>query len=161
MQNSSSKVRKRAMSSGVQKAKITLILASLITCSQVSVALADQASEFTQKVYNLIANLYNQAFVIITIAAALLVMIALCVRMTSNTQKASQATSWLIRIVVCYLAINCIGVIFNVINDTTKGLDYASNNREWFCSAGHANRAQDSTCQYILDDGSKCGRSRP
>ena len=92
----------------------TALNAGIIACA------ADDIQGFGNTISKLIGNIYDATFGVVTIFAALMAIIALIVRMTANQQKAAQATSWLVRIVICYVAINCIGLIVNVINNTTK-----------------------------------------
>lgn len=76
------------------------------------------------RITNIVTEIYSATFAVVTVLAALLIVIALVVRMTANQQKATQATSWLTRIIICYALINCIGIIFSVIDSTTEGMGF-------------------------------------
>lgn len=86
----------------------TMMLASTVTISG-----------FGAEVKTVVVNIYNAVFPVVTVIAALLLVIAFIVRMTGNQQKASQATSWIVRIIICYVCINCIGLLFKVIDGAT------------------------------------------
>ena len=43
--------------------------------------------------------------------------------MTGEPQKAAQATNWITRIIVTYIAINCIGMFFTVMKSITAGMN--------------------------------------
>lgn len=73
---------------------------------------------FGEQMWNIGSEVYKAIFPVVTIIAAILLVISLIVRMTGNQQKAAQATSWAIRIIICYICINCIGLLFSVINGT-------------------------------------------
>lgn len=87
---------------------------------------ADIAS-FGKSITDILSDIYSAAFPIMTIAAAVLLVVAFIVRMTGNQQKAAQATSWIIRIIICYVCVNCIGLLFSVINNTTKEFRFDEN----------------------------------
>lgn len=88
-----------------------------------TMAYAGGLETFQSNVVKQVQALYKAAFGIITAVAALLLLIAFAVRMTGNPQKAAQATSWIARIAVTYIAINCIGVFFTVMQSITEGMD--------------------------------------
>lgn len=89
-----------------------------------TMAFADGSLEsFQSNVVKQIQSIYSAAFGIITAIAALLLLIAFAIRMTGNPQRATQATSWITRIIVTYIAINCIGVFFTIMNSLTTGMD--------------------------------------
>ena len=75
----------------------------------------------------LLGEIYTSMFSVISILTAILVVAALVVRMNGNQQRAAQATQWLTRIIICYVAINCVGLIMKVIDNTTKGYNYKIN----------------------------------
>lgn len=50
-------------------------------------------------------------------------MIAFAVRMAGNPQKAAQATDWIVRIIVCYIGLNCVGLIFKIVQGATSGMN--------------------------------------
>ena len=77
-------------------------------------------STFGDEMLTIATNIYDAIFPVVTIVAAILLVISLIVRMTGNQQKAAQATSWAIRIVICYICINCIGFLFSVIKGTAN-----------------------------------------
>ena len=86
------------------------------------VALADDdVTNLANNITQAIENIYNASFGVITVFAALMALFAFVMRMTSNQQKAAQATSWLIRIGIAYGGINVIGLIFKAINAATDG----------------------------------------
>lgn len=85
-------------------------------------------SSFGNKVGGAISNIYNTAFKVITAAAALALLIAFAVRMAGNPQKAAQATDWIVRIVVCYIGLNCVGLIFKIIRGATDGMNSGISN---------------------------------
>lgn len=77
-------------------------------------------------VKSIVAQLYNAAFPVITVVAALLLVIAFIMRMTASQQKAAQATSWIVRIIICYILVNCIGLFFKVIDSTTSSYRFST-----------------------------------
>ena len=95
-------------------------VATAISCMAVP-AFADGISDLSSKATKVITDLYNASFGIVTVLAALLLVIAFIVRMTAGQQKAAQATSWIVRIIVCYLCINCIGLLFSVLDGIAEG----------------------------------------
>lgn len=85
------------------------------------VAFADATiDEFGNSVADIIWNIYQKAFAIVTVLAALLAVIAFVVRMSGNQQRAAQATQWLVRILIAYVGINAIGIISRIISNTTS-----------------------------------------
>ena len=60
------------------------------------------------------------------VVAALLLVIAFIMRMTASQQKAAQATSWIVRIIICYILVNCIGLFFKVIDSTTSSYRFST-----------------------------------
>mgnify|MGYP000756885599 FL=1 len=86
-------------------------------------AFADDISEFGTKVGSSLNSIWNMAYGVITAAAALALLIAFAVRMAGNPQKAAQATDWIVRIIVCYVGLNCIGLIFKVIKGATNNMN--------------------------------------
>lgn len=84
----------------------------------------DDIATLGERITGIVSELYTATFAVVTVLAALLIVIALVVRMTANQQKAAQATSWLTRILICYALINCIGIIFSVIDNTTKDMGF-------------------------------------
>ena len=97
-----------------------LAIGTALNAGVIAVAADQDIAGFGQTISELIGEIYQATFGVVTVFAALMAIIALIVRMTANQQKAAQATSWLVRIVICYVAINCIGLIVNVINNTTE-----------------------------------------
>lgn len=91
-----------------------------------TMAFAGGIEDFKTNVIAQLKAIYSAAFGIITVAAALLLLIAFAIRMTGNPQKAAQATSWITRIIITYVAINCIGIFFTIMDSVTKGMN--SNN---------------------------------
>ena len=90
-----------------------------VVISSMHVAFATQdVTTFGNSIVNIIANIYDQAFAIVTVLAALLAVAAFIVRMSGNPQRAAQATQWLVRIAIAYVGINSIGVIMKVIRGT-------------------------------------------
>lgn len=90
----------------------------------VTMACADDGlSKFQTNVTEQITKIYSAAFGIITAIAALLLLIAFAIRMTGEPQKAAQATNWITRIIVTYIAINCIGMFFTVMKSITAGMN--------------------------------------
>ena len=77
---------------------------------------------FGNQIGQALGNIYDTAFQVITAAAALALLIAFGVRMAGNPQKAAQATDWIVRIIVCYIGLNCVGLIFKIIQGATKGM---------------------------------------
>lgn len=77
---------------------------------------------FGKQIGDALGNIYDTAFKVITAAAALALLIAFGVRMAGNPQKAAQATDWIVRIIVCYIGLNCVGLIFKIIQGATKGM---------------------------------------
>ncbi len=74
-----------------------------------------------------ITNIYSAAFPIVTVLAALMLVIAFIMRMTGSQQTAAKATSWIVRIIICYVLVNCIGLIFKVIENTTSSYKFNEN----------------------------------
>lgn len=110
-----------ARSKGFLKGAYTATAVTSSTLLSAVVAYADEASDisgFATQVTGVITDIYNAAFGVVTVLAAVLLVIAFITRMTANQQKAAQATSWIVRIIVCYIAINCIGLLFSVIDGT-------------------------------------------
>ena len=70
---------------------------------------------FGNQIGQALGNIYDTA-------AALALLIAFGVRMAGNPQKAAQATDWIVRIIVCYIGLNCVGLIFKIIQGATKGM---------------------------------------
>lgn len=97
-----------------------LAIGTALNAGVMAFAADEDIAGFGEKISGLIGEIYDATFGVVTVFAALMAIIALIVRMTANQQKAAQATSWLVRIVICYVAINCIGLIVNVINNTTE-----------------------------------------
>lgn len=89
----------------------------------IPLAFAGDLSSFQTQVGDAIQNIFNVAYGIITAAAALALLIAFAVRMAGNPQKAAQATDWIVRIVVCYIGLNCVALIFKVIKGATNGMN--------------------------------------
>lgn len=79
-------------------------------------------AQFGSQIGTALGNIYDTAFKVITAAAALALLIAFGVRMAGNPQKAAQATDWIVRIIVCYIGLNCVGLIFKIIQGATKGM---------------------------------------
>lgn len=79
-------------------------------------------AQFGTQIGTALGNIYDTAFKVITAAAALALLIAFGVRMAGNPQKAAQATDWIVRIIVCYIGLNCVGLIFKIIQGATKGM---------------------------------------
>lgn len=75
-------------------------------------------------IQGIIAEIYSSSLGVVTVLAALLLVIAFIVRMTASQQKAAQATSWIVRIIICYICINCIGLFFTVIDNTTEPYEW-------------------------------------
>ena len=75
-------------------------------------------------IVKLLGEIYTSMFSVISVLTAILVVAALVVRMNGNQQRAAQATQWLTRIIICYVAINCVGLIMKVIENTTKEYGY-------------------------------------
>ena len=98
-----------------------------VIASSFSVALATEGGDETitgTKIAALLSEIYTTMFSVITVLTAILVVAALVVRMNANQQRAAQATQWLVRIIVCYVAINCIGLLLNIIKNTTTDYGY-------------------------------------
>lgn len=100
-----------------------------VIASSLSVALATEGGDETitglgTKIAALLSAIYTTMFSVITVLTAILVVAALVVRMNANQQRAAQATQWLVRIIVCYVAINCIGLLLNIIKNTTTDYGY-------------------------------------
>ena len=102
----------------------SVFAASAFLCSVSAFADNEDIASFGASITAVVAEVYKASFGVITILAALLLIFAFIVRMLAPQQKAQQATSWIIRIIVCYIAINCIGVMFNVIESTTAGMGF-------------------------------------
>lgn len=85
-----------------------------------TMAYADGIEELGDSAFGIVSSLYNASFKVVTVFAALMLIIAFCVRMSGNPQKAAAATEWAKRVAICYVFINCIGLFFTVINDTAK-----------------------------------------
>ena len=85
----------------------------------------ENIDSFFTKIGETIEKIYNGSILVVSVLAAVALVIAFIMRMTANPQKASQATSWIFRILVSYLAINCIGLLFKVINSATKDQNFA------------------------------------
>lgn len=81
---------------------------------------ADDIKTFSSDITTTLNDIYNAMFPVISILAAIFAAMALVTRMTSNQQKAAQATSWLIRIGLAYLGLNAIGLILKIIRSTAK-----------------------------------------
>ena len=96
-----------------------LVLGAPMNLAVLATADGTDIKGFGADITEIITEVYNAAFGVITVLAAVLLIIAFAVRMTQNQQKAAQATSWIVRIIVCYIGINCIGLLFNVIENTT------------------------------------------
>lgn len=79
--------------------------------------------QFGSQIGDAIQSIFNVAYGIITAAAALALLIAFAVRMAGNPQKAAQATDWIVRIVVCYVGLNCVALIFKIIKGATSGMN--------------------------------------
>lgn len=88
-----------------------------------TLAFAGGIEDFKTNVITQLKAIYSAAFGIITVAAALLLLIAFAIRMTGNPQKATQATSWITRIIITYVAINCIGMFFTIMDSVTQGMN--------------------------------------
>ena len=100
-----------------------------VIASSFSVALATEGGDETitglgTKIAALLSEIYTTMFSVITVLTAILVVAALVVRMNANQQRAAQATQWLVRIIVCYVAITCIGLLLNIIKNTTTDYGY-------------------------------------
>lgn len=80
-------------------------------------------AEFGSQIGTALGSIYDTAFKVITAAAALALLIAFGVRMAGNPQKAAQATDWIVRIIVCYIGLNCVGLIFKIIQGATSNMD--------------------------------------
>lgn len=89
-----------------------------------ALAAPDNIAGFGETLVNVVTEVYSAAFGVVTIFAALMLVIAFVIRMQGNQQKAAQATTWITRILVCYVAINCIGLVFTVIENTTAQYRY-------------------------------------
>lgn len=93
-----------------------------------SVAMATQDPQdiegLGRTVSQVLAKAYTSLFGVVTVFTAIMIICALIVRMNANTQRAQQATQWLTRIIVCYVAINCIGVILKVIDGSFSKYRY-------------------------------------
>lgn len=87
---------------------------------------ADDIATFGNTIASVIGDIYSATFGVVTVFAALMASIALIVRMTANQQKAATATSWLVRIVVSYVAINCVGLFMKVIDNVTAEYRYST-----------------------------------
>lgn len=119
-------------SKGFLKGTYTVAAVTTSTLLPAVVAFADPTGTtgtgsiqgFGQSVTSIITDIYTTSFSIVTVLAAVLLVIAFITRMTANTQKAAQATSWIVRIIVCYIAINCIGLLFSVIDGTIGSYNY-------------------------------------
>lgn len=115
------KGRKAAFSVG-------MLLGSIMNAGVI--AHAASITEFGQEVVSVGAEIYNATFAAVTVIAAIFLIFAFIMRMTQNPQRSAQATQWIIRIVICYVGINVIGLILNIIKDT------ASNHAGWQYAAG-------------------------
>lgn len=102
-----------------------------VVANMMTVALASSGDAtirtLSSDIVKLLGEIYTSMFSVISILTAILVVAALVVRMNGNQQRAAQATQWLTRIIICYVAINCVGLIMKVIENTTKGYNYKIN----------------------------------
>lgn len=101
--------------------------ASTIAMTTTAMATQDIAG-FGTAVVNIVTQIYSAAFPVVTVLAALMLVIAFIMRMVGSQQSAAKATSWIVRIIICYVAVNCIGLIFNVIKNTTSSYNFDPNN---------------------------------
>ena len=86
-------------------------------------AASPNLSSFGSQIGNSINSIFKMAYGVITAAAALALLIAFAVRMAGNPQKAAQATDWIVRIIVCYIGLNCVGLIFKIVQGATSGMN--------------------------------------
>ena len=86
-------------------------------------AASPNLSSFGSQIGNSINSIFKTAYGVITAAAALALLIAFAVRMAGNPQKAAQATDWIVRIIVCYIGLNCVGLIFKIVQGATSGMN--------------------------------------
>lgn len=75
-------------------------------------------------IQKIVGQLYTASSGVVTVLAALMLVFAFIMRMTGSQQTSAKATSWIVRIIVCYVLYNCIGLIFKVIEATTKDYMY-------------------------------------
>ena len=85
-------------------------------------ATGGDVAQFGTQIGTALGNIYDTAFKVITAAAALALLIAFGVRMAGNPQISAQATDWIVRIIVCYIGLNCVGLIFKIIQGATNGM---------------------------------------
>ena len=93
-----------------------------LACASGKATTGGDVAQFGTQIGTALGNIYDTAFKVITAAAALALLIAFGVRMAGNPQKAAQATDWIVRIIVCYIGLNCVGLIFKIIQGATKGM---------------------------------------
>ena len=84
------------------------------------IAHATSIIDFGQEVVSVGADIYNATFAAVTVIAAIFLIFAFIMRMTQNPQRSAQATQWIIRIIVCYIGINVIGLIFSIVKETAS-----------------------------------------
>lgn len=108
------KGRKAAFSVG-------MVLGSIMNAGVI--AHAASILEFGQEVASVGADIYKATFAAVTVIAAIFLIFAFIMRMTQNPQRSAQATQWIIRIVVCYVGINVIGLILSIVKDTASTHD--------------------------------------
>ena len=115
----------RSASPNKLKVALSTGLTSGVIMNMVCIALADDdIVGFGQKLVTLGSEIYDAALGVVSVFAAIMLVIAYILRMNANTQKAALATSWIFRIVVGYLGVNTIGLTFKIIENTTKGMGF-------------------------------------
>ena len=114
MRNASS--YKKAINGSMAIGIITGVLGTMSSAFASGTTIAD----FGTNISDVISSIYQAVFPVFTVIAALLLVIAFIMRMTANQQKAAQATSWIVRFIICYICVNCIGIVFSVIKNTTS-----------------------------------------
>lgn len=100
-------------------------------------------ASLAKSIQSIIVDVYNGTVVIVTVLAILLAGCALIVKMAGNQRASQTASAWLVRIIACYAAFNCLGLLFNVIQNTTKEHNVNSFYEEFNGGTGEGEEGED------------------
>ena len=111
----------------VKKKTGSLYVTALVMATCILTAAQEtMASTFFDKAKNAVNDVYSQMFGIVTPLFGLIALICLVVILISPGRSFEKAMSWLIRIVIAYVAILTLGWFVLFLRDLTRGGDFSN-----------------------------------
>ena len=98
--------------------------ATTLMCSVYAFADDQTIAGLGSSAKNILLDIYEATAGVVTVLAAVLFAFAFIAKMAGNQQQSQKASAWMVRIVACFIGFHCIGFILNMIENTTDGFGF-------------------------------------